>query len=135
MNWRTRLTIAAMFFASLASAALAGPGISDSSGNRYDAFGIMAPGGAAIGSKANPVPTYSPIAAPVAITPSDATPFTPGTQGVEFVVTVAGNIAVTFPNGVSWVVPVTTGVYFFPWQINKVLVTGSTATFTAFALN
>jgi hypothetical protein len=33
------------------------------------------------------------------------------------------------------VIPVTSGLYSFQWQINQVFVTGSTATFTGYTLN
>ncbi len=69
--------------------------------------------------------------APVAITPHDVTTFTPGNR-VIIEVSVAGNIKVGWPNGVTSTHSFPTpGTYQYNWAINQVFVTGSTATFTS----
>lgn len=72
---------------------------------------------------------------PVSITPSDSVTFAPSPIGIRIIVTAAGNVKIGFANGVTMtlVLP-TTGVYQFPDAANQVFVTGTTATFTAFAL-
>lgn len=80
--------------------------------------------------------TNAPFTAPTAATPSDSTTFTPGTKGTGFNVTATGNIKLGFANGANITVAVAEpGWTQFPFAANQVFVTGSTATFTAYALN
>ena len=71
-----------------------------------------------------------------ALTPSDTVTFSPGAAGVQFNVSAAGNIKVGFPDGSNAIYPFNSaGLYQYNWSINQIFVTGSTATFTAYALN
>jgi hypothetical protein len=69
---------------------------------------------------------------PVALTPSDTVDFTIP-NGIKFLVTVAGDIKVKFQNGgtATYNCPVI-GIYSFSDSINRIYVTGTTATFTAY---
>lgn len=73
----------------------------------------------------------------VPITPSDTVTFTPGTAGLQFLVTVPGNIKVGWgASGVTQIIPFNEpGLFEFDWVgINQIYQTvANSATFTAWA--
>lgn len=73
------------------------------------------------------------ITGATAITASDTVTFTAGRM-VAINCTVAGNSKFGFADGTTITVPVAVGLTIFPWAVNQVFVTGTTATATYSAL-
>ena len=76
----------------------------------------------------------SSVSNPSAITPSDTQTFSPG-AGFVLNVTVPGVVKVGFANGFSEVIQIgAPGLFTYPWSINQIFVTGTSAVFSAFTI-
>ena len=76
--------------------------------------------------------TNAPVSAfGTQITQSDSVPFTPGTKGTAFIVSVAGNAKVNL-GSVTFLLPLQLGYTQVPLLLTQIWVTGSSATFTAY---
>ena len=106
---------------------------------------LSAMGFGAIGSDAvavdpaHPLPAAdansAAIAAPTVVSPSDSATFAAPRLGLTLIVTVAGNVALAFGNGVSFVVSVVAGLNVLPFAPVQIKATGTTATATFFLNN
>lgn len=75
------------------------------------------------------------IWAPSIISASDSAFFPPPVLGLTVIATVAGNVALSFPNGTTMSVPVAIGLTILPFAPQQVLATGTTATATYYLNN
>lgn len=74
------------------------------------------------------------VAVPAIVTPSDSATFTAPRLGLTVLVTVSGNVAISFANGVSMTLPLTAGINLLPFAPVQIKATGTTAT-AAYFLN